>query len=143
MLKEGDENSNFFHRWTSGRRNRNFISTIENGEGIILTEQNDTEKEIVSYFDKLYNTREEHCLTFENLGWSPLTETLKVQIEASFTVEEIHKAVTDLGCLKSPGQDRTTNEFFKKAWNIFRTDLLKVFQDFFYVSFQRKRAQRV
>lgn len=36
-----------------------------------------------------------------------------------------------MGCLKSPGPNGMTGGFNKKSWNILKSDLVRVFQDFF------------
>lgn len=52
-------------------------------------------------------------------------------LEQAFTKEEVYKAVSSLGTDKAPGPDGFTIEFFKKAWNIIKSDIMMMFQDFF------------
>lgn len=52
-------------------------------------------------------------------------------LEQDFTEEEIHRAVISLGSYKAPGLDGFTAEFLKKSWNIIKSDILVLFQDFF------------
>ena len=48
-----------------------------------------------------------------------------------FNEEEIRNAIFSFEGNKAPGPDGFTIEFLKKFWNIFKNDVMKVFQDFF------------
>ena len=54
-------------------------------------------------------------------------------LRSPFIEKEIREAVFEMGCLKSPGPHGMTGEFYKKSWNILKSDLVivRMFQDFF------------
>lgn len=65
-LSEGGENSTFFHRWTSFRKNEAFIAMIEDASGRLLNEERDIEEEILGYFSNLYGCWEKQGFIIEN-----------------------------------------------------------------------------
>ena len=54
-IKEGDCNSNFFHRMASGRRSRKFIKFLISEKGVTLSNIEIISKDIVNFFGKLYS----------------------------------------------------------------------------------------
>lgn len=52
-LREGDENTNLFHTWTTARKNRAFISILEDDTGNILSSEAEIENEILSFYKKV------------------------------------------------------------------------------------------
>lgn len=112
-LQEGDENTNFFHRWSTHKKCKAFISEIKDDQGTLLTKGEDIEAEFVRYFSSLYTAIVDNCYLVENMDWSPLQASLSSSPEDPFTEEEIRRAVTDLGTLKSLGPDGMSNEFVK------------------------------
>lgn len=51
-------------------------------------------------------------------------------IEKSFTEEEIHLAIVDMDGEKSPGPDSFTMNFLKSCWDVVKSDLMLVFNEF-------------
>lgn len=113
-LKEGDENTSFFHRWANSRRNRAFISSIEDDNGNFWTNMNDIEGEFLSYFKKLYSKDGNQKFVFEGVSWEPLSNILRTELKNPFSEEEVYRAVESLGNIKSSGPNGMTNEFFFK-----------------------------
>lgn len=107
-LQEGDENSNFFHRWSSHKKNRAYIGELQDELGNVLN-KGEGEAEFLRYFSSLYTTTADHCFMMENVGQSPLPMEQNSHLEAPFTEEEISRAIADLGNLKSPRPDAMTN----------------------------------
>lgn len=52
-LKEGDQNTNFFHNLMEARRSVDTIHNIKNAEGNWLVIVEDINKEVVSFFKKI------------------------------------------------------------------------------------------
>ena len=55
-IKEGDCNSNFFHKVANSRQNRKFIKFLENERGLVLDNSKSITVEILLYFEKLYSS---------------------------------------------------------------------------------------
>lgn len=68
-LVEGDENSHFFHRWSSTRKSKSIISVVESTNGTLLTEEKDIENEVIGYFTKLYGVSKSQRFLIEDLNW--------------------------------------------------------------------------
>ena len=49
-VKEGDCNSNFFHKVANGRRNRKYIKVLENERGLVLNNSESIKEEILRLF---------------------------------------------------------------------------------------------
>ncbi|XP_071692649.1 uncharacterized protein [Rutidosis leptorrhynchoides] len=116
-LKEGDQNSKFFHKPVKGRNNRNRITSVTDMKGNM-------------YMDN--NVADQFVLHFKNvLGCSSITEpiispetlfTKKISFEDAhhmvrfITDEEIKAALFDIDDDKALGPDGYSSKFFKTAW---------------------------
>lgn len=53
------------------------------------------------------------------------------QLVSLVTLEEVRRATFQLGTTKAPGPDGLNGLFYQKHWNILKSDLLLLVQDFF------------
>lgn len=57
-LKQGDNNTKFFHKIANGKRCRNIVSRIQSFEGETFENPNESEKVIINFFKDLFNGRQ-------------------------------------------------------------------------------------
>ncbi|GJZ51477.1 RNA-directed DNA polymerase, eukaryota, reverse transcriptase zinc-binding domain protein [Tanacetum coccineum] len=131
-LKEGDNNTVFFHKVIKGRLNKSRIETVCNNKGERI-EGEKVETEFVTHFkdflgkvctvspiedsDNLFSKK----LTDEEANWMIREDTDK----------EIKDAMFNIGDNKAPGPDGFTSTFFKKDWGIVGNDICKAIREFF------------
>lgn len=60
-LKEGDQNTRFFHNFVKGKLTRSRISSFVYSDGHFLTEENDIKKEILGLYMGLLGTEDVNC----------------------------------------------------------------------------------
>nr|GEZ26176.1 hypothetical protein [Tanacetum cinerariifolium] len=106
-LKEGDNNTAFFHKVVKGRMNKSIIESIFSHSG------NRIEGESDSLFTKKLNEEEAIWMIRE------------------VTDNEIKDAMFNIGDNKAPGPDGFTSSFFKKAWGTVGNDVCKDIREFF------------
>ena len=87
--------------------------------------------EILRFFSNLYGTKNSYPFISDGLNWRALSSEDSSFLETPFTKKVIREVVFNLGCLKSPSLDGMTRGFYKTSWNILKSDLVRVFQDFF------------
>lgn len=108
-----------------------FISTLEDQNGILLSSEDEIESEVVSFFERLYTDEDKPRFVIDGLDWVPLQRQHSEDLERPFQVDEIYRAIKDIGSSKSPGPDGMTEEFYKSCWNTLKPDIVEVFQEFF------------
>ncbi len=111
-LREGDNNTRFFHAMANGRRRENAINVIED-DGRQLFREGDKR----NYFNKFKDTFTPATPSNPQFGdWSelfgrrPFHDPSKLTL--SFTVEEVKKAIFQLGPDKAPGPDGFNLRFY-------------------------------
>ena len=73
-IKEGDNNTKFFHKMANSRRRFNHLSFLE-VDGVIYKEESEMATQVVNFYKNLYQESEE---------WRPLVEGLEFdQIDGS------------------------------------------------------------
>lgn len=55
-LKEGDNNTNFFHNYAKNRGSRNRVQGLLDSEGQWVTEQVEVRNLFVEYFNQIFNS---------------------------------------------------------------------------------------
>ena len=68
-IKEGNENSGFFHRVCSVQQKRNLISKVIDDKGIEHTSNYSIAETFMSHFDKIYNSPTTSKFLIDNLDW--------------------------------------------------------------------------
>jgi hypothetical protein len=128
-LKEGDKNTNFFHRVANSHRKFNQVNSLKiNGK--ISKNPAEIQEHIVQFYNILY---------FENCSWRPKVDGLSflsidedesIWLERDFEEKEVWDVIRELNGDKAPGPDGFTMAFFQKCWDILKYDIMAVFAEF-------------
>lgn len=130
-ISEGDINTSFFHRIMAAKRRKNTIMEILSVHGNSLLKEEEIVSEFIEFYRGLYSKKGVLTPFPDGIDLSPIDSNLADELECEFNELEVWKAVNLLGTDKSPGPDGFTLEFFKKCSNILKSDIMRVFQDFF------------
>lgn len=108
-LKEGDQNTRFFHNFIKGKLTRSRISSLVDSDGNSLTEEKDIKREILSFYMDLLGTEDTNCTgsimyDLHSLLVFRLSENLATSLSQPFTKEDIKAVVHNLPSNKSPGR---------------------------------------
>jgi len=124
-LKQGDQNSKFFHRVANIRYRYNLIYTLHFQEET-LTNNVDITHAFTTYFFQIFGVPH-HPLLHANWGilYPNYVWSLK-DIEQAFE-EELRVAIFRLGAEKSRGPGGFPIIFFQKFWNLVKADILSLF----------------
>lgn len=122
-LKEGDENTSYFHPIANGRKNKNFIPWILQDNNRV----DDTKKigdAFKSFYQNLCGTTQDFRI---KINWLTLLGS-KAHHDLSslnnpFTHEEIRRAAFDMKADKAPGPNGILIFFFQKYWDIVKLDI--------------------
>ena len=139
-MKEGDNNSKYFHALTKQRRARNRITGLHDANGVWSTEDKDIQNIAVSYFGSLFSTSNPQILkdSLEEIQ-TTITEQINDFLTAPATELEIRAVLFMMHPEKAPDPDGMTALFFQKAWDIIKKDLLSLVNSFLLEGFFDKR----
>ena len=129
-LKEGDQNSKFFHHVANIRYRHNLIQILHH-QGEILTTHFDISNVFTFYFSQIFGAPH-HSLLHAN--WDklyPNQEWSSWNIESPFNEEEIRVVIFRLCAKKSPGPDGFPIVFFQMFWDLVKLDILSLFTQFY------------
>ncbi|KAH0645163.1 hypothetical protein KY284_033047 [Solanum tuberosum] len=113
-LKEGDQNTKFFHNYLKARRSNNRIFTIKDTNG-----------------------RSTHRLTIKHVctdiiqQGTLVNEAQRDELTREFAKEEVKQALWAIDGNKSPGLDGYGSKFFKNCWGIVGEDVTKGILEYF------------
>lgn len=133
-LKLGDGNKAYFHATVKGKNGKAGIYSLETNERRVLTNFADIEDEVLHFYTQLVGTCDgisrgidvEALRNGKQLGRMHGDSRIR-----PVTDKEIWEALKSIGEAKAPGIDGFNSKFFKVAWNIVKTDLINVVQEFF------------
>lgn len=130
-LKEGDENTSYFHSVANGRKNQNFINRIRQG-GQVVEDSHRMGNFFTSYYNDLFGSIQDHR---SQINWchllGPKAQNDLTMLDSPFTHEEIRAAVFGMHADKAPGPDGFPIFFFQKFWDIIKFDIFKLCEDFY------------
>lgn len=131
-LREGDQNTKFFHATTKQRRARNRFTRLRKADGVWAETEDDIELVATRYFQTLF-TSSDPSEFGESLKY--ITEKVTPAMNEALTKppsdDEIRKAVFDINPDKAPGPDGMTSLFFQKYWGITDVAMRQTVKDFF------------
>ena len=119
-LREGDANTNFFHKSIAIRQNKGTISTLTDSDGNKILTHLELAKKAVSYFQKLIGTADESVTgcslsLLEELFGTSITSEANADLARSVTSDEIKSTMFGIDGDKAPGPDGFTAHFFKTS----------------------------
>ena len=122
-LKEGDNNTKFFHKMANSHRRRDQIKSIE-VDGTQFEEESEIRNQVVQFYKSLYNENEEWRPDVDGLSFAFIGEEAKDRMERRFDKEEVVQVLKDLEGDKAPGPDGFTMAFFQKCWPVLQDDIM-------------------
>ncbi|KAL6320158.1 hypothetical protein AAG906_004667 [Vitis piasezkii] len=128
-LKEGDRNTNFFHRMANAHRRRNNMERIRIN-GVWKSEENGMSEGIVNAFKTLLSNPGDWRPSLAGLQCEQLQRLDADALEVPFTEEEVHDALVGCSGDKAPGPDGFTMSFWQFAWDFVKEDVMRFFREF-------------
>jgi hypothetical protein len=131
-LREGDQNTKYFHRRASWRRKKNNIRKLKRPDGTWTSDTNEMENMTKEFFQDLY-TRDDHIdpNIITDLLDQCVDEEMNTRLCAPFSEKEISDALFQIGPLKAPGPDGFPSRFLQRNWGLLRDEVVLAVQRFF------------
>ena len=129
-MKEGDNNTKFFHKMANSHRRDNHLSFLE-VDGMIYEEGAEVATQVVQFYKSLYQEPKEWRPFAEGLEFNLSGELERGWMERRFEKDEIISVVKDMEGDKAPVPDGFSMAFFHHCWRVVESDVLAVFEEFY------------
>lgn len=132
-LREGDRNTNFFHRKAVWRARKNRINSLVDESGEVQKESTKMADMVTDYFTKPFTADPSLCADpIINLLDTRLTDGMNDKLCAEFSDKEIAYALFQIGPLKAPGPDGFPARVFQKNWLVMKDQVTAAVKEFFW-----------
>lgn len=132
-LKEGEQNTKFFHRSTMDYRGANKILKLTNVAGAIVQNHKDISTLLTSHFKQIaQETQEDRTTAIKEITQvipKSITTEQNAALLRNISLEEVEEAVRSMPNDKAPGPDDFTINFFKACWPTVKTEIWEVVED--------------
>ncbi|XP_026420503.1 uncharacterized protein LOC113316559 [Papaver somniferum] len=118
-FKDGDKNTQYFHKIANGKRQKNCITKME-VDGLDLFNQKIIKMEIHQYYSSLFTGNSDISPSFDYMNFRTVDTTQQCWVERPFEEDEVVNAIKICGANKDPGPDGYNLEFYKACWSILR-----------------------
>ena len=136
-MKEGDNNTHFFHRLANSHRNANQIKRIE-VDGVLYEDETEVRSQLVLFYQGLYKETDLGCSSMDGLDFACIVEEERLSLEKEFTKEEVIQVLREMEGDKASGPDGFNMAFFHHCWRVVENDVM----DFFYFFHQHSVFER-
>ncbi|MCH80186.1 LINE-1 reverse transcriptase like, partial [Trifolium medium] len=128
-IKEGDSNSRYFHQVIKGRRRRNQLVALQNGDQWI---QGVTEVKgfVKNYFMNNFTEQWDNRPNFDGIQFQTLSDDDNFSLIAPFSIIEVREAIWSSDGNKCPGPDGFNFNFIKACWEIIKGDIMDFLHEF-------------
>lgn len=133
-LREGDQNTAYFHRCIQQRRVTNRIYAIKDKAGILREKPDDIEAAFLDFYKELLGTKAEqrtHVNSSLVRNGKVVVKEDKVDLCRPFTTMDVKEAMWQIAGDKAPGPDGYTSQFYKTFLDIVGDDTCEAILDFF------------
>ena len=126
-LKDGDINTKYFHSRATQRNKHNYISGLEDDNGVWVEEDDRMGRLFEDYFSNLFTNSNPTSID-DILERIPpkVSKEVNLSLTQNFTAEEIHLAMQQMAPLSAFGLDGMSPIFYKSFWHIVGEDVTKV-----------------
>ena len=128
-LKEGDNNTSFFHRVANSNRRTNYLRGIE-VDGVLYEDEEEVQSKVVHFYQSLYTKSNTWRPFMDGLEFSSIGKDERLELKRDFSKEEVVKVLQEMEGDKAPGPYGFTMAFFQKSWSVVETDVMAFFDHF-------------
>lgn len=130
-MRDGDCNTNFFHRRASTCWRKNRIAELKGHDGEWYEDEAGIERVVTDYFSKIFfSTHLSADGEILDAIDRQVTEDMNALLRQEFDVEEIKRAVFQMQPSTSPGPNGLAPLFFQNFWSIVGEDVLAAILSF-------------
>jgi hypothetical protein len=131
-LKEGEQNTSFFHRKASGRAKKNKISKLRRADGTMASKEEEFVNIANGFFSDLYKKDDDVNPAALLEAIQPVvTDKINADLLADLSEQEIGDALFQIGPLKAPGPDGLPARFFQRNWALLKGEICNAIELFF------------
>jgi hypothetical protein len=114
-LQFGDRNTSFFHHCASARRKKNYIKKLLNVDNDWVEGTAALKPLVLDYFSNLFSS-EVHAINPIMIEKVQLrvSDVMNEKLTATFSVDDVKKAIFSIGDFKAPGPDGLHVVFYKQ-----------------------------
>ena len=94
-MKEGDNNTRFFHRVANSHRRTNHIQGIE-VDGAFHEDEEEVRSKVVNFYQKLYTESDTWRPSMDGLEFARIEEAERLNLERDFSKEEVVKVLHEM-----------------------------------------------
>lgn len=117
-LREGDQNTRFFHKYASTRRSSNQLVRVKGEYGNWRETKEEIQGVIEGYFVHLFQSTSANGSLSQHEKVQCITEEENENLPSDITPEEVKAAVFSMHPEKAPGIDGLNPMFFQTFWSI-------------------------
>ena len=130
-LREGDNNTKYFHKIASGRKRRNCLVSIKDRDkrhvGQVAISQH-----VINYFKTIFSGQPQWEL---KVDWTKIFPALSGicfdDLVKPFQEDEVFSAITNMNSSSAPGPDGFLAIFFKRGWPFLKANIMNMFDDLY------------
>uniref|UniRef100_A0A803QJ80 Reverse transcriptase domain-containing protein n=1 Tax=Cannabis sativa TaxID=3483 RepID=A0A803QJ80_CANSA len=130
-LKEGDQNTKYFHASASARRRNNLITSLCNNDGERVDWDSGLSEVIADYFHDLFSSSDVDLESVVDGVRSSVSTEQNNELLLPVSPEEIRSALFQMHPDKAAGPDGFNPGFYQKSWHIVGHDIVMEVQKFF------------
>ena len=113
FVKEGDNNTRFFHLVANSHRRTNYIWGIE-VDGVLYEDEEEVWPKVVLFYQSLYIESDTWRPFMDGLEFASIEDDERLDLERDFSKEEVVKVLQEMEGDKALGLDGFTMAFSKK-----------------------------
>jgi hypothetical protein len=129
QLKEGDNNTKYFHKMANSNRRRNYMHRVE-VDGIVHETDKEIRDNVVSFYEDLYQEKESWRPSVDGLDFNSIGAAESSHLERNFDREEVFQVLKELQGDKALGPDGFSMAFFHKCWEVVKDNIMDFFEEF-------------
>ncbi|XP_062093575.1 uncharacterized protein LOC133799589 [Humulus lupulus] len=132
-LKEGDDNTNFFHKSIKMRRAENRIYAIQDMDGVWVDKPNTVVTVFMQFYQRLLGSKMEDRKPVQthlvNRGPRVINAHCKILL-SEYDNDEVKVAMFEIPGSKAPGPDGFSSFFFQDNWEVVGNDVCEAVRSF-------------
>jgi hypothetical protein len=128
----GDQNTSYFHRICNGRKRKNTVILLKDGDVNIEGTEN-LVNHATSFYKSLFGPAPGNLIDIDENMWDDserLSEDDNLDLCRPFSMEEIKKALFEMRVNRAPGPDNILIEFYQHYWEFVKGDIFNLFTTF-------------